>query len=136
MGVGRRAGAGEPEARAGGSYSPPDLLRACRDGALALAPSLFVEYVEAMHGRHMFQWSAGLAAVVGLVDERSDQEVAEGVDQGDPVLVELDGAGWAAVRQAGGIVRLLDIADVGDAEAVWRFVAACKVRYSLTARAV
>ncbi len=73
----------------------------------------------------MFQWSAGLAAI-GLADERSDQEVAEGVDQADPLLVGLDGAGWAAVRRFGGIVRLLDIADAGDAEAVRYFVAMCR----------
>jgi hypothetical protein len=61
-----------------------------------------------------------------LADERSDQEVAEGVDQGDPVLIELDGAEWAAVRRAGGIMRLLDIADAGDADAVWYFVVMCQ----------
>jgi hypothetical protein len=74
----------------------------------------------------MFQWSVGLAVAVGLADERSDEEVAQGVDQADPVLVELDGAVWAAVREFGGIVRLLDIADAGDAEAVWHFVVACQ----------
>ncbi len=108
-----------------GSYSPPDLLRACRDGTLPAASALFAEYVEAMRGRHMFQWSAGLAAAVGLADERSDQEVAEGIDQADPILVELDGVEWAAVRRAGGIVRLLEIADGGDAAAVRAFVVIC-----------
>jgi hypothetical protein len=116
-----------------GSYSPPDLLRACRDRALAVAPVLFAEYVEAMHGRHMFQWSAGLAVAVGLADERSDQAVAEGVDQADPVLVELPGVVWAVVRRVGGIVRLLEIADAGEAEAVWAFVAMCWARLGLTA---
>jgi hypothetical protein len=132
--IGRSWGLADEVARANqkrgraGSYSPPDLLRACRDKAFPAAPALFAEYVEAMHGRHMFQWSAGLAAAVGLADERSDQEVAEGVDQADPVLVELDGAAWAAVRRFGGIVRLLDIADAGHAEAVWAFVASCRVQ--------
>ncbi len=132
--MGRQWGLADELARANqkrgraGSYSPPDLLRACRDGALAAAPALFAEYVEAMHGRHMFQWSAGLAAAVGLADERSDQAVAEGVDQADPVLVELDRAAWAAVRRAGGIARLLDIADAGDPAPVWAFVAMSRVR--------
>jgi hypothetical protein len=130
--IGRSWGLADELARAnqkrgrGGSYSPPDLLRACRDGTLPAASALFAEYVDAMHGRHMFQWSAGLAAAVGLADERSDQEVAEGIDQADPVLVELGGAEWAAVRRAGGIVRLLDIADAGDAEAIWHFVVMCQ----------
>ncbi len=130
--IGRSWGLADELARANqkrgraGSYSPPDLLRACRDGTLPAAPALFAEYVDAMHGRHMFQWSAGLAAAVGLADERSDQEVAEGIDQADPILVELDGAEWAAVRRFGGIVRLLDIADAGDAEAVRYFVAMCR----------
>jgi hypothetical protein len=138
--IGRQWGLADELARANqkrgraGRYSPPDLLRACRAGDLAVAPALFVEYVEALRGRHMFQWSAGLTAAVGLADERSDQAVAEGVDQADPVLVELDGADWAAVRWAGGIVRLLDIADVGDAAAVWRFVATCRVLRRRTAR--
>ena len=129
--IGRSWGLADELARANqkrgrsGSYSPPDLLRACRDKTLPAAPALFAEYVEAMHGRHMFQWSAGLAAAVGLADERSDQAVAEGDDQADPVLVELEGAAWAAVRRAGSIVRLLDIADAGDAEAVWALVATC-----------
>jgi hypothetical protein len=109
-------------------------LRACRDGDLVGAPALFVEYVEALHGRHMFQWSPGLAGAVGLADERSDQQVAEGVDQGDPVLVEIDGADWAAVRRAGGIVRLLEIADAGDVEAVWAFVATCCARAGIGIR--
>jgi hypothetical protein len=129
--IGRSWGLADEVARANqkrgraGSYSPPDLLRACRDKTVPVAPALFAEYVEAMHGRHMFQWSAGLAAAVGLADERSDQEVAEGVDQADPVLVELDGADWAAVRRARGIVRLLEVADSGEVEAVWSFVAVC-----------
>jgi hypothetical protein len=132
--IGRQWGLADELARAnqkrgrGGRYSPPDLLRACRDGDLAGARVLFVEYVEALRGRHMFQWSAGLTAAVGLADERSDQEVAEGADQADSVLVEIDGADWAAVRRAGGIVRLLDIADAGDSGAVWRFVTDCWAR--------
>lgn len=132
--IGRQWGLADELARANqkrgraGSYSPPDLLRACRDGELVCAPALFTEYVDAMHKKHMFQWSAGLAAAVGLLDERSDQEVAEGVDQADPILVELEGADWAAVRRASGIARLLDIADMGDAEAVWGFVVSCRVR--------
>lgn len=139
--IGRLWGLADELARANqkrgraGSYSPPDLLRACRDKTLPAAPALFAEYVEAMHGRHMFQWSAGLAAAVGLADERSDQEVAEGVDQADPVLVELDGAEWAAVRRAGGIARLLDIADAGDAASVLRFVVACRVLIGQIGRA-
>jgi hypothetical protein len=131
--LGRHWGLADELARANqkrgraGSYSPPDLLRACRDGALPAAPALYAEYVAAMAGRHMLRWSAGLAAAVGLADERTDQEIAEGVDQADPILVELDGMAWAVVRRAGGRVRLLDIADAGDAEAVWRFVEACRV---------
>jgi hypothetical protein len=134
--IGRQWGLADEVARANqkrgraGSYSPPDLLRACRDGTLPVAPALFVEYVEALRGRHVFQWSAGLAAAVGLADERSDREVAEGVDQADPVLVEFDGAAWAAVRRAGGIVRLLEIADAGDAAAVRAFVADCRAQVS------
>jgi hypothetical protein len=130
--IGRHWGLADELARANhkrgrpGSYSPPDLLRACRDGELATAPTLYAEYVAAMAGRHMLQWSAGLAVAVGLADERTDQEVAAGVDQADPILVELAGADWLAVRRAGGRVRLLDIADAGDAAAVWRFVAACR----------
>jgi hypothetical protein len=135
--IGRQWGLADELARANhkrgraGSYSPPDLLRACRDGALPVAPALYAEYVAAMAGRHMLQWSAGLAAAVGLADERTDQEVAEGVDQADPILVELAVADWSAVRRAGGRVRLLDIADAGDAAAVWRFVAACRVQAGL-----
>jgi hypothetical protein len=78
----------------------------------------------------MFQWSAGLAAAVGLADERSDQEVAEGVDQADPVLVELDGADWAVVRRCGRAVRLLEIADSGEAEQVWQCVIWCRMLVS------
>lgn len=132
--IGRQWGLADELARAnqkrgrGGSYSPPDLLRACRDGSLMVAPALYVEYVEALYGRHMFQWSAGLAAVVGLAEERSDQEVAEGVDQADPILVELSPENWSVVRRANGIVRLLDIADAGEDEAVWRFVVSCRVQ--------
>ena len=132
--IGRQWGLADELARANhkrgrlGSYSPPDLLRACRDGALPSAPALFAEYVAVMAGRHVLQWSAGLAAAVGMADERTDQEIAEGVDQADPILVELEAADWSAVRRAGGIVRLLEIADGGDAEAVWRFVASCRAR--------
>jgi hypothetical protein len=130
--IGRHWGLADELARANhkrgrpGSYSPPDLLRACRDGELAIAPTLYAEYVAAMAGRHMLQWSAGLAAAAGLAPERTDQEVAAGVDQADPILVALAAADWSAVRRAGGRVRLLDIADAGDAAAVWRFVDACR----------
>jgi hypothetical protein len=110
--------------------TPPDLLRAHRDQAGEAAPAipagaLYVEYVEVMHGRHMLQWSAGLRAACGLAEERSDQEVADGVDQGDRVLLDLDRAEWSAVRRSGGILRLLEVADGGDDRAAAGFVAAC-----------
>lgn len=130
--IGRQWGLADELARANhkrgrlDGYSPPDLLRACRDGELLAAPALYAEYVAAMAGRHMLQWSRGLAAAVGLADERTDQEIAEGTDQADPILVELTAADWSAVRRAGGRVRLLEIADAGEVQAVQWFISNCR----------
>jgi hypothetical protein len=113
-----------------GNASPPDLLRRVRDGD-GQAQGLFREYGQTVAGVHLLQWSRGLRDALGMGAAKSDDEVAAGVEQGDAMLGEISGSSWKAIRAAGhrAQVRLLEIAEGGDEEAVERYVAYLVDRY-------
>jgi hypothetical protein len=138
--VGRSWGLAEEVAKAnrkrgrGDHYSPVDLLRHVRDSTLPEAGAVFREYAAAADGRHFLRWSAHMRRDLGLLPEKSDEEVAAGVDQLDPFLARLDALTWRAVRFAGGRarVRLLELAEQ-DEDSALAYVAHLVGRYAESA---
>jgi hypothetical protein len=101
---------------------PFQLLDESRQDAQAAA--LYMEYVQAMHGRRQLYWSPGLKDWAG-VNDVSDEEAAT-EDQAEAELVcLLDRRDWYAVRQAGRRGDLLTAAEIEGAEGVARLIAAC-----------
>jgi hypothetical protein len=99
-----------------GHHSPADLLRLVRDTDSPEAAAIYREYAAAVKGVHMLQASRGLRAALGLEEEKSDEEIAGGVDQVDPVLVTLTPWQWRAVRHFGwrARVRVVELADFDE----------------------
>lgn len=106
-----------------GSLAPSELLDAAGDGE-TWAVRAWQEYEEATHGRRAVEWSRNLRALVGLADERSDQEVTEDAvaDQLDVVETEtvavLSSLEWVAVASAGRSWELLEVC-AGNAPGDW-----------------
>jgi hypothetical protein len=107
----------------GDHFSPLQLLCQVRDGA-PWAAAVFQEYAEVSHGLHFLQWSRDMRKDLGLAAEKSDEEIAAGVDQHDAVLAALTPAEWRAVRAGGwqARVRLVELADY-DEDAAAAYVA-------------
>jgi hypothetical protein len=106
-----------------GSRSPWDLLRdwcdgqkldtAERDGpageALAETGRLFREYYEAFKGQKQLNWSRGLRDMLGLVREKSDEEIAE-IEEGPEreFIGSLNRSQWRIVLQFRLVSELLE----------------------------
>ena len=106
-------------------YSPFQLLELAGMGDKQ-AEAWFVEYAEAMKGRKQLVWSRGLRERLGLATvEKTDIELAgEQVSSGDILLAQLSLLQWRLVLANDARAELLDIADTGDASAVWAFIEA------------
>ncbi len=104
----------------GDHFSPMQLLAHVRDATLPEAADVYREYAEASHGLHFLQWSRGMRAALGLTEEKSDEEIAAGVDQHDVVLASLTPEEWRAVRAGGwqARVRLVELADFDEDAAI------------------
>jgi len=101
---------------------PFQLLDASREDPQAAA--LYLEYVNAMHGRRQLYWSPGLKDWAG-VNDISDEEAAT-EDQAEAELVcLLDRQDWQVVRRCGRRADLLTAAEIEGAEGVARIIAAC-----------
>ncbi len=124
--VGQAWGLAEEVAKAnrkkgrGDHYSPVQLLWHVRDNTLPEAASVYREYAEASKGLHFLQWSRGMREALGLVEEKSDEEKADGVDQHDLVLASLTPHEWRAVRAGGWQARsrLVELADFDEDSAL------------------
>lgn len=92
---GEVAGGQYKEARAGNS-TPVQLLDRAGHGD-ELAGALYAEYVEATAGTSWLQWTPGLRALVGLVEELSDEEIAAEEREDATPLVVLTAPQWKAV---------------------------------------
>ncbi len=114
----------------GEHYSPVQLLCHVRDRTLPEAVSVYREYAEASKGLHFLQWSRGMRDALGLAEEKSEEEKADGVDQHDAVLASLTPHEWRAVRAGGWQARsrLVEIADF-DEDAALAYLAYLVERY-------
>lgn len=102
------------------SITPTQLLDAAADGE-TWAVRAWQEYEEATHRRRAVEWSRGLRNLVGLGDERSDEDITDDqlADSLDVVSTEtvgvLSALEWSAVASAGVSWELLQVvADGGD----------------------
>lgn len=75
-----------------------DVTGVGRDRAVAR----FIEYANTMKGRHAMDWSPGLRDVLGLGEEKSDEEVAnDDVDLGDAIVAVVLGRQWNRFMREG-----------------------------------
>jgi hypothetical protein len=119
----------------GEHYSPVDVLRHVRDDTLPGARVVYREYVAAIDGVHLLQWSRDMRNQLGFKAEKTDQAVVAGEDQGDAVLARLTLYEWRAVRFGGcvAVLRVLHLAD-DDADGAFGYVGELVRRYELAAR--
>jgi hypothetical protein len=118
----------------GERYTPWDLLRWLRDTGEAQPAALFREYARAFKGRHQLEWSKGLRGELGVMAERSDEELATAYLEDVVQLALLTFAQWRAVRRLELRGELLEVARTGDAAAVVGFVGAAVARHLAGAR--
>ncbi len=110
-------------ARSGDRWSPPDLLRQFRDTGEVSYFRWFREYAAATRGGSPVRWSPGLRALLLPGEaEKSDQEVADGVEQDAPILGDIPAAVWRVVLGADRRGELLEVANRGGWAAVVDYV--------------
>lgn len=99
----------------GEHLGPWDLLRRVYETVSlgkgdSIAARAFKEYADTFKGRRQLVWSRGLRALLGLVKESSDEELAEGGDDDALLLGSLSRRQWVAVRDAEKRGELLEVA--------------------------
>lgn len=104
-----------------GGYTPTQLLGLSLCGAED-AGRLFVEYHKAVKGKSQLYWSRGLRGLLGLVKDKSDEEIAEEQDQTAAILARLDRDQWRIILANDARSDLLKVAKTGDVWAVLDFL--------------
>lgn len=79
---------------------------------------LFMEYARVFKGKKQLVWSKGLRALLGLMDEKTDEQIAAEVDQAAYVLLYLTIDQWKIIVRENGRAELLAEAAHGDRERV------------------
>lgn len=107
-----------------GGVSPFELLDQAAHGDKQAA-KLFIDYAHALHGKRQLTWSHGARELLGLGEERPDDELTgDELADDDVLLLELHTKQWSKVVKAGGECALLDVAEKsgGDAWQVWQYL--------------
>ncbi len=116
--------------RAGGR-TPTDLLAAFKfDGDLQ-AGEWWREYARVMKGGVQLRWSKGLRSSLGLAVEKSDEELAAGVEKSGVLLGLLSDNEWRLILADDARAELLAVASTGDRAAFERFRAAYREGVSI-----
>lgn len=100
-----------------GNMTPFELVERIRTEGDADAVDRWREWVRVSRGRRALTWSQGFRAAAGLLDERSDEEIAAEED-GDGVVLFLPREAWLGIR--GSVDRrcgLLDAVERGGVDA-------------------
>jgi hypothetical protein len=85
---------------------------------------LFAEYAAASKGQRQLVWSRGLRAQLDLGEDKTDEEVAAEVGEvDDPDWMKVEARAWWYVDKRNVRAQLLNVADKGDRELVWSFIA-------------
>lgn len=79
---------------------------------------LFIHYAGALKGQRQLYWSRGLRELLGLAEEKSDQDLAEEQSEVAIILATLTWEQWRVVLGNDARADLLLVASSGDASAV------------------
>ena len=105
-----------------GGETPFDLLRSVlADKTDKQAAALFREYAQAFKGKRQLFWSHGLKARLA-VEEASDEEVAERIEEGAELLGQLTPEQWRDVLKVEARATVLEIASKRSWHHVERFL--------------
>jgi len=77
--------------------TPFDLLRMYQETADTKWKRLFQEYARCFKGKNQLLWSRGLRNLLNLAAERSDQEIAETVDEESVLFAQLSPEVWKII---------------------------------------
>lgn len=93
---------------------------------------LWQEWERSSKGRRQVTWAQGFRQRLGLLTERTDEQIAaEEMGTADDELVLIDAAGWALIVKAPALIpQLLHVAEVGGLGAVRAFLHAHHVTYT------
>lgn len=73
--------------------------------------ALWLEFVDATHGRRSMTWSRGLKDAAGI-DEVEDEELAADEDADDAAVIVITAADWRTIRHDGEVLaRILDLVE-------------------------
>ena len=113
---------GRSAARDGSEHVTPfGLLRYAAAGD-DRAGQLFQEYAHCFKGLRQLHWSPLLRELLGLGDEKSDEELAEEQQEEAAAIAYISGSQWAIVLANDCRAELLEVASTGNAEKVWAFL--------------
>lgn len=88
----------------------------------ALYAGLFTEYASAFKGRHQLQWSRGSRDRFGLVEEKTDQELATETEEPSDLVARFDRDQWRVILALDLRADILRIAGQGDPGQLWQFL--------------
>jgi hypothetical protein len=108
----------------GERYAPFELLRWLAETGEWLPAELFTQYAAYFAGRRQLVWSRGLRAAAGLVEEKTDEEIASEIEEEAIILALLTAEDWRLVKRFNQRGQLLEVARSGDSGAVLAFVEA------------
>lgn len=95
---------------------PFALLQWAHDGDRR-ASGLFLEYLQAMHGKRQIYWSPGLKELSG-VTVLTDEEAAELEDSEAKTVAVMEMFAWKFICDSGSRSHVLDLAETGGSQAI------------------
>jgi hypothetical protein len=104
-----------------GGKTPWDLLRDAMSGDKK-AGRLFVEFAHAFRGKRQLVWSKGMRDLLRLGQEKTDEEVASEVVAEAVRVAAISPKDWRVVLANDMQCEILEAADEGGAEAVFRLI--------------
>jgi len=110
----------------GGSLSTWGLLMLADQGN-ERAAALFAEFAEVFKGRHQLQWSRGLRKILGLGEEKSDQDLADHSEVEATHVCDIEYDDWKRVRRLGLQPNILDAAEDGGIVGVLNFLEGLRI---------
>ncbi len=97
-------------------YTMLDLLRSYVEKRNVRHGRLWVEYGLSMKGCALLTWSPGLRLYLGLLDDKTDEELATEVQEGAYLLVQIDQETWTEIVRTGKRAEIMHYGDEGQPE--------------------
>lgn len=112
-----------------GGSTPLELLRSAMWGDTDAARH-WLEYAVNFKGQRQLFWSQGLRRRLGLLGEKTDEELALEQDTIAIILAELTYEQWRVILLNDARADLLNVASSGDTDMVWGFLASLGVEHA------